>query len=60
MSRWIDALAVRIVERARICVMIRTMSAVVKRSFASKQALSSRPWTNSIAMYQMPSSSPQS
>ena len=31
--------------------MMRTMSAVAKRSFASKYSLSSRPLTNSIAMY---------
>ena len=40
--------------------MMRTMSVDVKRSFASKHSLSSRPLTNSIAMYQMPASSPKS
>ncbi len=40
--------------------MMRTMSAVRKRSFASKHSLSSRPFTNSIAMYQTPASSPKS
>ena len=40
--------------------MMRTMSVDLKRSLASKHSLSSRPLTSSIAMYQMPASSPKS
>ncbi len=40
--------------------MIFTTSGMRNRSFASKHALSSRPWTYSIAMYQTPPSSPKS